>query len=42
MQGNARPDDIRHGKYNGLGGKLEPDEEVAECMRREIRSYTSL
>ncbi len=34
---NARPDDESFGKYNGLGGKLEADEDVATCMVREIR-----
>ena len=33
---NARPDDQHLGKYNGLGGKMEPDEDIAACMRREI------
>ncbi|MEO9080242.1 MAG: NUDIX domain-containing protein, partial [Rhodanobacter sp.] len=33
---NARADDQHLGKYNGLGGKLEPGEDVAACMRREI------
>jgi len=33
---NARPDDQHIGKYNGLGGKLEADEDVAAGMRREI------
>jgi 8-oxo-dGTP diphosphatase len=33
---DKRPDDIHHGYYNGLGGKLEPDEDVATGMRREI------
>ncbi|NII11653.1 8-oxo-dGTP diphosphatase [Oleiagrimonas sp. C23AA] len=33
---NARPDDHHLGKYNGLGGKLEADEDIAACMRREI------
>jgi 8-oxo-dGTP diphosphatase len=33
---NARADDQHLGKYNGLGGKMEPGEDVAECMRREI------
>ncbi len=33
---NARPDDQHFGKYNGLGGKLEPGEDVAAGMRREI------
>src|ERR1700710_1267564 len=33
---NTRPDDLAFGKYNGLGGKLEPNEDVAACMRREL------
>lgn len=33
---NARPDDHNIGKYMGLGGKMERDEDVATCMRREI------
>lgn len=34
---NARPDDIHFGYHNGLGGKLEPGEDVVAGMRREIR-----
>jgi 8-oxo-dGTP diphosphatase len=34
---NARPGDPHLGKYNGLGGKLDPAEDVVACMRREIR-----
>jgi 8-oxo-dGTP diphosphatase len=33
---NKRPDDIHYGKYNGLGGRLEPTESVTAGMRREI------
>lgn len=33
----ARPDDDQLGKYNGLGGKVEPGEDVAAGMRRELR-----
>jgi 8-oxo-dGTP diphosphatase len=33
---NARPGDLHLGKYNGLGGKVERDEDVAAGMRREI------
>jgi len=33
---NARPDDHQLGKYNGLGGKIERDEDVVAGMRREI------
>ena len=33
---NARPDDESFGKWNGLGGKLERNEDVAAGMRREL------
>ena len=33
---NARPGDQHLGKYNGLGGKLEADDDVATGMRREL------
>ncbi len=33
---NARADDEHLGKYNGLGGKLEADEDVLAGMIREI------
>lgn len=33
---NARADDQHLGKYNGLGGKMEPGEDIAACMQREI------
>lgn len=33
---NARAHDEHLGKYNGLGGKLERDEDVVAGMRREI------
>jgi 8-oxo-dGTP diphosphatase len=39
---NARPDDLHYGKYNGLGGKLDPGEDVAEGMRREIREEAGI
>ncbi|AGC45276.1 mutator mutT protein [Myxococcus stipitatus DSM 14675] len=38
----ARPDDAHLGKYNGLGGKMERDEDVAACMRREIREEAGI
>jgi 8-oxo-dGTP diphosphatase len=34
---NARPEDAHFGKYNGLGGKLEANEDVVTGFRREIR-----
>ena len=39
---NARPDDQHLGKYNGLGGKLEPMEDVVAGMRREIREEAGI
>lgn len=33
---NARSSDQHLGKYNGLGGKMQADEDVLGCMRREI------
>ncbi|GAB3035112.1 MULTISPECIES: 8-oxo-dGTP diphosphatase [Oleiagrimonas] len=39
---NARKDDHHLGKYNGLGGKLEPNEDVAAGMRREIREESGI
>lgn len=39
---NTRPDDLHAGKYNGLGGKLEPEEDVVSGMRREILEEAGL
>lgn len=39
---NARPGDHHLGKYNGLGGKLEPHESVSAGMKREIREESGL
>ena len=39
---NARTGDQHLGKYNGLGGKMHPDEDVVGCMRREIREESGL
>ncbi|MFH1216726.1 MAG: 8-oxo-dGTP diphosphatase [Pseudomonadota bacterium] len=39
---NARKDDQHLGKYNGLGGKMRTDEDVAGCMRREIREEAGI
>jgi 8-oxo-dGTP diphosphatase len=39
---DARPDDVHYGYYNGLGGKLEPGEDVAAGMRREIDEESGL
>ena len=39
---NARKSDQHLGKYNGLGGKMKPDEDILGCMRREIREESGL
>ncbi|MCB1111334.1 MAG: 8-oxo-dGTP diphosphatase [Chlamydiales bacterium] len=39
---NARDDDHHLGKYNGLGGKMEPEEDVVTCMRREIHEEAGI
>jgi 8-oxo-dGTP diphosphatase len=39
---NKRPDDAHLGKYNGLGGKLDPGEDVVSCLRREVREEAGL
>ena len=39
---NARKDDEHLGKYNGLGGKLEDDEDVMAGMIREIREEAGI
>ena len=33
---NAREHDVQLGKYNGLGGHMESNEDVVACMKREI------
>lgn len=39
---NARADDLHLGKYNGLGGKVERDEDVGTCMVREVREEAGI
>ncbi len=39
---NARPEDQHLGKYNGLGGKIEADEDIVACMRRELREEAGI
>lgn len=33
---NKREDDHHFGKYNGLGGKMESNEDIVSCLKREI------
>ena len=39
---NLRQDDLHLDKYNGLGGKMLPDEDVVTCLRREILEESGL
>jgi 8-oxo-dGTP diphosphatase len=39
---NRRPEDPHLGKYNGLGGKLDPGEDVVTCLRREVREEAGI
>jgi 8-oxo-dGTP diphosphatase len=38
----GRPNDAHLGKFNGLGGKLDPSEDIVAGMRREIREEAGL
>jgi 8-oxo-dGTP diphosphatase len=37
-----KADDIHKGKWNGLGGKLEPGESPEQCIVREVREEAGL
>lgn len=39
---NRKPGDMHAGKWNGLGGKLEPGESPHECAVREVREESGL
>jgi len=39
---NARAGDQHLGKYNGLGGKIEADEDIVAGMRREIHEEAGI
>ena len=39
---NKRPNDLHYGKYNGLGGRLEANEDIVSGMRREILEESGL
>ncbi|MBN2452307.1 MAG: 8-oxo-dGTP diphosphatase [Lentisphaeria bacterium] len=38
----SRRGDEQYGKYNGLGGRMEPNEDVGSCMVREIREEAGI
>lgn len=42
MHRNTRPDDEHYGKYNGLGGKVEPHENIVSAMQREIHEEAGI
>jgi 8-oxo-dGTP diphosphatase len=42
MRRDKWPDDIHYGKYVGLGGHVEPGEDVVGCIRREITEESGL
>lgn len=39
---NSRKEDAQYGKYNGLGGKVEPSEDIYAAMKREIFEESGL
>lgn len=39
---NRKEHDVNHGKWIGVGGKMEYGESPEECMRREVREETGL
>lgn len=39
---NKRDGDQHLGKYNGLGGKMEPGEDVFQCLVREIKEEAGI
>jgi 8-oxo-dGTP diphosphatase len=39
---DKRPDDLHYGKYNGLGGKVAPGEDVVACLHREIQEEAGI
>jgi 8-oxo-dGTP diphosphatase len=42
LQRGGRPEDFHSGKWNGLGGKLDPDESPLEAAVRETREESGL
>ncbi len=39
---NKREKDHHFGKYNGLGGKMEGDEDIVQCLKRELREEAGI
>lgn len=42
MHRNRKPGDIHKGKWNGLGGKIEPGESPLDCAVREVKEESGL
>ncbi len=42
IERNRRPEDAHFGKFNGLGGKLDPNEDIVSGMKREIREEAGI
>lgn len=42
MHRNKKPGDIHLGKWNGLGGKIDPGESPDECVLREMKEESGL
>ncbi|MGV8909428.1 MAG: NUDIX hydrolase [Propionicimonas sp.] len=38
----GREGDVHAGKWNGLGGKLEPDEDIHACLCRELKEEAGI
>lgn len=38
----GREGDVHAGKWNGLGGKLEPDEDIYSCLCRELHEEAGI
>ncbi len=39
---NLRLEDQHLNKYNGLGGKMHPDEDIVTCLKREIKEEAGI
>jgi 8-oxo-dGTP diphosphatase len=39
---NKKPNDLHEGKYVGLGGKVEADEDIVSAVRREVAEESGL
>jgi 8-oxo-dGTP diphosphatase len=42
MVERTREGDVHRGKFNGLGGKLEPGEDVVACLVRELQEEADI